>query len=214
MKTRYTHVVWDWNGTILDDTGLCVEIVNGLLAARGKPSLTLEGYLSIFRFPVRDYYVDAGFDFTSETFEKVGKEWMDEYERRKAECSPRVGVIEVIRGLHARGLGQSLLSAYSQTALAGMAGSYGLKSYFTHIRGLDNIYAPGKVELGRKLMSDLGGIGSSVLMVGDTGHDLEVARAMGADCVLLAGGHQSLSGLKALGARVCERPEEILAAIE
>lgn len=214
MKTRYSHVVWDWNGTILDDAGLCVDIINGLLAARGKPLLTLEGYRAIFRFPVRDYYVDAGFDFSSETFEAVGKEWADEYERRKAECAPRPGVLEVLRGLHERGLGQSLLSAYSQPALEEMAGSYGLKGLFTHIRGLDNIYAPGKVALGKKLISDLGGDGRTVLMVGDTGHDLEVAGAMGADCVLLAGGHQSGSRLAALGARVLERPGQILDAIE
>ena len=33
---NYRHVIWDWNGTLLDDAWLCVEVLNGLLARRRR----------------------------------------------------------------------------------------------------------------------------------------------------------------------------------
>ena len=83
MIEKYKHIIWDWNGTIFNDAGLSLELTNGLLSKRKLPVLTLEEYRNVFTFPVKDYYSLAGFDFTKESFEKVGREWMDEYEKRK-----------------------------------------------------------------------------------------------------------------------------------
>ncbi|HBA60806.1 MAG TPA: HAD family hydrolase [Elusimicrobia bacterium] len=210
MIKGYSHVIWDWNGTILDDAALCVEIGNGLLERRGLPGLTLERYREIFCFPVRAYYEAAGFDFSSETFEVVGKEWMDEYERRKSECGVRAGVADVLEAAGSLGIKQHIVSAYSQCSLRDMAASRGLARYFSSIRGLDNIYAPGKIELARKLAGELAGEPGRVLLVGDTEHDFEAAAAIGADCALLAGGHQSRARLEKLGARVVDSPGELL----
>ena len=50
---RTKHVIWDWNGTLLDDAVLCVEVMNVVLARRKLPPLTAERYADRFRFPVR-----------------------------------------------------------------------------------------------------------------------------------------------------------------
>ena len=65
------HVIWDWNGTLLDDAWLCVDVMNGMLSKRGLPLITLEIYRNIFDFPVRDYYLKLGYDFDNESFEMV-----------------------------------------------------------------------------------------------------------------------------------------------
>src|SRR5258708_2287908 len=41
---RYRHVIWDWNGTLLDDTWLCVEVLNTLLPDTALPPITLGKY--------------------------------------------------------------------------------------------------------------------------------------------------------------------------
>jgi phosphoglycolate phosphatase len=207
---NYKHVIWDWNGTILDDVELCVQVINRLKVARGQPPITVERYRAVFGFPVKDYYRDVGFDFSKEPFEKVGKEWMDGYEKEKYTCGLRAGVAEVLGKIYSSGTGQSVLSAYSQDFLAEAVGHYGLSKYFTRLRGLDNIYAPSKVALGKKLMAELGHKKGETLMIGDTEHDLETARAIGADCVLLAGGHQSRERLEKAGALVLSGAKDLL----
>ena len=67
--TRYSHILWDWNGTLLDDAWLCVDVMNSMLTERKLQPLTLQRYRDIFSFPVKDYYLLLGFDFEKEPFE-------------------------------------------------------------------------------------------------------------------------------------------------
>lgn len=201
---KYKHVIWDWNGTIINDVNLCVELINGLLADRGLKTLTVDSYREVFTIPVKNYYAELGFDFAKESFEVVGKQWMTEYERRKFECGLYDGVKEVLVKINKLGIGQSILSAYSQHTLDEMVEHYGLTNYFTHIVGLDNIYAAGKLHLGKDLMTRLGNGKGETLLIGDTEHDYEVASEIGADCVLIASGHQSKDRLEKLGCPVID----------
>lgn len=209
MTKKYKYIIWDWNGTILDDVELCVRIMNGMLEKRGLARLSVEAYRAVFRFPVEDYYAAAGFDFSKESFEKVGKEWMDEYEKQKLSCGLRDGVLEVIGSISASKTGQAVLSAYSQNELKETVGYYGLTKYFTHLYGLDTIYAPSKVALGKKLMKELGAKKGETLLIGDTVHDFVAAAGIGADCVLISNGHQSRAQLAATGASVLSAVREV-----
>jgi phosphoglycolate phosphatase len=191
MITKYKHIIWDWNGTIFNDVTLGIDIINKLLIERGLSTLTVEIYKEVFTIPVKDYYAGLGFDFSKEPFEKVGKLWMDEYERRKFECGLYNGVEDLMKKNQSLGIGQSIHSAYSQHTLEEMVDHFNLRKYFTHIVGLDNIYAAGKLHLGKELMKRLGNGKGETLVIGDTIHDYEVATEIGADCVLVASGHQS-----------------------
>jgi phosphoglycolate phosphatase len=210
MINRYKHVIWDWNGTIFNDVDLGIEIMNGLLSKRGLPLLTNLSYRAVFTIPVQSYYASLGFDFAKEPFEVVGKLWMDDYEARKLECGLYDGIVRVLDHLREMGIGQSILSAYPQHTLDEMVDHYGLRKYFNHIAGLDNIYAASKLHLGKALIQRLGFGKQEMVVVGDTEHDCEVARAMDADCVLIANGHQSEARLRALGVPVLEDVRNLL----
>jgi phosphoglycolate phosphatase len=54
---RYQNIIWDWNGTLLDDVMLAINVVNEILRDHDKQALTHERYLEIFDFPVKHYYV-------------------------------------------------------------------------------------------------------------------------------------------------------------
>lgn len=191
MIKQYKHIIWDWNGTILDDVELSLTLINELLVKHDLPSITLAEYRNIFTIPVRNYYIRAGFDFTRLSFEVVGKMWMDEYEKRKYSCRLFDGITDVMEKIKEMQIGQSILSAYSQHTLEEMVEYFGLNKYFSHIVGLDNIYAASKVEQGKDLIKRIGLKKGEVLLIGDTLHDLEVASEIGADCLLLTCGHQS-----------------------
>jgi phosphoglycolate phosphatase len=204
MIKNYKHIIWDWNGTILNDVDLSVELINWLLKEHNLKTVSKDEYKSIFTIPVKNYYAALGFDFAKESFEVVGKKWMDGYERRKFECKVYPGVVEVMEKIKSLGIGQSILSAYSQHTLDEMSAHFGLTKYFSHIVGLDNIYAASKLHLGQQLIKKLGNGKGETLMIGDTEHDFEVATEMGADCVLLSSGHYDKKRLEMLGVTVLD----------
>ena len=68
---KTTTVIWDWNGTLLDDAPVCVAAINDMLRERSLPQLSAERYQEIFCFPVSEYYRKAGFDFSKEPFERL-----------------------------------------------------------------------------------------------------------------------------------------------
>jgi len=201
-RTKYRHIIWDWNGTLFDDAWLCVECINTVLDRRGMPPVTIERYQRTFDFPVIDYYRRIGFDFSLESWDAVATEYIDEYNSRRFECRLQDDAVRVLETLAARGCTQSLLSAYKQVTLEEIVDFFGLRGFFTRIVGLDDHYAVSKIENGQRLIDELGVRTSDVLFVGDTVHDSEVARAIGTDCVLIPSGHHPRERLESCGVKV------------
>jgi phosphoglycolate phosphatase len=193
---KYEHIIWDWNGTLFNDVELCVDIMNGLLQRFQLPKLTIDKYQSIFTFPVEKYYEKAGLDLQKNSFQKLGKEWMDEYESRKPEASLHYKASEILREAGNSNIGQSILSAYSQDTLTEMLHNFNIHEYFQNAIGLDHIYATGKLELGKELLQKIDVPKEKIVLVGDTLHDFEVAEELGIDHILIASGHQSFERLR------------------
>ncbi len=198
--SEYNHIIWDWNGTLLNDVKLCASIMNKLLERESLPGITVAKYRDIFTFPVIEYYKHAGHTFEKNSFEVLGKVFMEEYEIRKMECNLFPDVREVLNEIKNKNINQYLLSAYKQDLLDKTVKYFELNEYFKEIIGLDNIYAGSKIHLGEELISIINSNGEKekILLIGDTQHDLEVAQAINVDCILISAGHQSekiLSGL-------------------
>lgn len=194
--TDYKHIIWDWNGTLLDDAWLCVEVMNGMLEKRGLPKVSLDFYRSVFTFPVKEYYQQLGYDFEKEAFEKVGMEFMVHYNQRQKECRLHEEVVDVLETFRQHGFGQSILSAREQNELIAETIELGVSAYFTKIYGNDDHYAHGKTDVGLKLIRDLALPPSSLLFIGDTRHDAEVACEIGVDCILIPHGHHNEERLR------------------
>lgn len=190
MINNYKHIIWDWNGTLLNDVDFCRRIINRILVENELPELSLEKYREIFTFPVQDYYKTAGLDFSKTSFEAMGKDFIDEYEEKKLSCSLHENAIEVLSTIHQKGIKQSVLSAYLHDNLVSILGHYNLTQYFDNVIGLDNIYAGSKTHLGLALVDQLNLPKENILFIGDTLHDAEVAKAMGVKSILIANGHQ------------------------
>ena len=203
-EKSYTHLIWDWNGTLLDDAWLCVDVMNSMLKERNLPEMTLATYQDIFGFPVRNYYMKLGFDFVSEPFDTVGLEFINRYQARRHESGLHTEAREVLDYLAVRGYSQNILSAREQQVLLEETRQTGLTKFFEHVRGLDDHYAHGKTDAGIKLLSDMGISTENILFIGDTSHDAEVASELGIDCILIPNGHQSRSRLEETGNRIAE----------
>ena len=206
---KYKNVVWDWNGTLLDDAGISVATLNAMLARRGLPTITTERYREIFGFPVKGYYEYLGFDFRRDDWDGISREYVEEYDSRTPGVALTSGVREVLAGLRARGTRQFVLSALQQDLLEGMLERFGIRLFFDGVYGAMNIYADGKVERGRQLVAETGVAPGETLMVGDTLHDAEVAEALGFGVCLYSGGHNSRERLRTKG-MVIDRMADLL----
>ncbi|MCS6772181.1 MAG: HAD family hydrolase [Kiritimatiellae bacterium] len=198
------HVVWDWNGTLLDDTALCIEIMNGLLAERGLPLLDEARYRRLFDFPVIEYYRRLGFDFSRDPFDVVGAEFIRRYEARRSEAPLQPRARETLAALKGAGFAQHVLSAYHAGTLETLLAEKGVRDFFEDVVGSDNVYAHGKLDQGREWIQRRRLNPSEVLLIGDTRHDFEVARAMGCLCLLVADGYHPREKLEPLGAPVVD----------
>jgi phosphoglycolate phosphatase len=204
----YSHIIWDWNGTLFNDIELCADVFSNLLKRYNLSPVSVPQYRDIFTFPVRDYYEKAGLDFNKYSFEILGREWMDEYEIRKSSCRLFGDTISVLESIRNKKIGQSILSAYPQETLIEIISLMKIREFFTYILGLDHIYATGKMKLGQELVKMINTKGK-ILFIGDTVHDYEVAVNINADCILIADGHQAKTKLLETGAKVINSISEL-----
>ena len=186
---------------MIDDAWLCVEIVNELLCRRKKPPINIEKYRQRYELPVKNFYEKAGFDFSEESFEKIGAEFLEIYQNRQYECALQKGASGALNFFNESNLLQSVLSAYHQDRLCRALKHYRIKHYFAHICGRTDDYASGKIEIARELIRKLRCSVNQVLLIGDTAHDFEVAKTIGLECILVSAGHYKLKRLQ-----FCEVP--------
>ena len=190
MPHCYKHIIWDWNGTLIEDVAQCVSVLNRMLTRRNLPTLTIEQYRRQFEFPVLDFYKDLGFNFEQESFDDVAHEYHHDYIKLARRCSLHQGTEQLLQALNAAGITQSLLSAYQQDRLEEVVDVFGLRKWFVRMIGLNDYYARSKVENGKRWRGELPHEPHEIIFVGDTLHDWEVAQAMGVDSVLVTYGHQ------------------------
>lgn len=207
-------ILWDWNGTLLDDVALCVDALNRLLTRFGyAQQYDRAAYRRIFGFPVQEYYLRAGFDFEKNSFDELAASYMADYIPASAVCPLAEGAVEVLDAFQAAGLRQVILSASPVTTLERQVAERGVRSYFDRLLGLGDIYAKSKVELGLAYLAEGGFDCRRAVMIGDSVHDFEVAQAMGVRCVLQSGGHQPPEALRTTGAPVAENLRQAAAMI-
>ena len=185
------EILWDWNGTLIDDASLCVDILNQLLTAYGSNSITLNYYRNHFSFPIADFYKRISLPCTGLDFDELSIRFISEYRCRWTDCPLQPNTNNIIKNLSDQGIKQSILSAGNQKDVENFINHFFPDHFFDKIIGTNNIKAEGKVELGSKFFSNSNLDAHEILMIGDTLHDLEVGNEIGCRTLLYTKGHNS-----------------------
>lgn len=211
-------IIWDWNGTILDDAGVCCAIANAMLAERGIPTLPdMDAYRAVFGFPIKAYYEKMGYRFgpEDEPYESVADEFIVLYDRLYRTAGLRPGIVPFLDKLKGLGYRQVLLSATRYDKLMDQVAAFGdVGDRFERQLGLTDHYAFSKAALARAFIEGEGILRERALFIGDTDHDFEVSSAIGCPCVLLEGGHQSRARLLRMGVPVLRDLDELDAYLQ
>ena len=203
------YVLWDFNGTLINDVEACLKNINDLLIKYDKKPIDLKTYREVFTFPVIDYYKGVGIIEKDEEFDSIAHEWMNGYYAMEKDLKVFENTYANLERVHNLGLRQGVLSASSIEQLTRLLDQHDLTKYMDNILGLTDIYANGKVEIGMNFIQNHQLKPDEVVLIGDTFHDYEVAREMGINCILCSRGHQSYDILKSTGCIVVEDIDEI-----
>ncbi len=195
-------IIWDWNGTLLNDVDICIDVINELLVSRNHMPLNRDRYREIFTFPVRDYYTKAGFDFSNEPFDKIAIEFIKFYHEKLNKASIFPEVIHVLRSFKENGYRQYMLSAMEHESLVWSVKEQGIYDYFHGISGIHDHFAESKLDMAKKFVKEIIINKDQCCLIGDTIHDYEVANELGIRCLQVANGHQSFERLNTTGCRV------------
>ena len=208
MKNKIV-IIWDWNGTIVDDASVFVKIMNFFLKEKKLPLININQYRNLFEFPLINYYSKLGFDFKEEGFESLGGRFIEQYKKHRFSASLFPKIRHTLAWLDDYGCSQFVVSAQEHSLLSSAIKYYSLSDFFVAYYGVDNVLALNKLELAKKLKKKFITSGDRVFVIGDTLHDLEVAKSIGAVSVLVSFGHYSRKRLINHGAFVCSSVEEL-----
>ena len=204
------YVFFDFNGTIINDLNLCLDLLNEILNKQGSKELSIDEYKNVFKFPIRQYYIDAGVDLNKDSFEDLASWFIEKYQPLSMECGLFEGIVDTFKSLKERGYHLVILSASEKNNLTEQCVNYKIDKYFDAILGIDNIHAASKVSIALDYLKENNINGSDILFIGDTLHDLEVAKSIGASCMLVSCGHQSYDVLKNGGVTILNTVNDLL----
>ncbi len=200
MQRPKPYILWDWNGTLLDDTEAALATLNEMITVRGGQPIGMEFYRDHFAFPVRPFYDKIGIVAHNEDeWNGIAHEYHEVYGRQSKKLNPlAVTALEMAKEAGCR---QSIVSALRQDLLEADMARNGVTKYFERICGSDNLDGASKLERARVLLrtlSDTVPSDTHFVLIGDALHDKEVADALGIDCILCAQGSHAAWRLRAV----------------
>ena len=184
-------IFWDWNGTLIDDAFIFVEIMNVFLKQRDLDIINIKKYRDCFEFPIANYYKKLGFNFKKETFKEVGVDFIKQYKAKRFQADFFPQIKNLLSLLKQKGVHNFIVSAQEHSLLCSAVDHYGVGQYFKDFLGVDNISALGKVENAKKLKEKYKHCLDKIIVVGDTPHDMEMAQAVDGFGILVSYGHYS-----------------------
>jgi len=213
-----SHVVWDWNGTLLDDVNAVVEATTAAFSKAGiVVPVTGESYRRSFTRPIKLFYERLlGRPVTAQEWAQLDHAFHDEYGRLQDRCELAAGAREVLTAIDARGWSQSICSMLPEELLAPAVEQKGIAGHFVRIDGLRGGERGGaKLEHLVAHLDRLGVTPSRTVLVGDTVDDATAACGAGIACILYHTGNglHEPSDMLAVGVPVAASMREALALL-
>lgn len=202
-KSKYKCVVWDWNGTIIDDVHTALKAVNDMLLKRNMSPITLAQYHSYIDTPIYKFYENI-FDLSVVTMDMITKEFDSGYEKYLKENPINDGAFEIMQMIKDNACKQIIVSSSNDDLVNDKSRRFGVAQYMDFVSGSGNSFVGSKVERAKSVIGNVTNDYKSVIVIGDTLHDFELSQELGSECVLISTGHQSRSDLLRTGKPVID----------
>ncbi|WP_030346334.1 MULTISPECIES: HAD family hydrolase [Streptomyces] len=217
--TTRTHLVWDWNGTLLDDTYAVVRATNAAFAEVELEPITPERYREMYTIPIPRFYERfLGRLPTEAEWERMDGVFHRYYAEQRTACGLTAGAEELLHGWQRAGRSQSLLSMYGHEQLVPVVRGYGIEPRFVRVEGRRGPSGGSKALHMERHFEALAGVDGIVpenaVVIGDALDDAVAAAHVGARAVLYTGGSHSRRSLEGAGVPVVDSLAEAVALAE
>jgi len=199
------HVVWDWNGTLVDDAAVVLSAANEALTHAGGLPIDADGYRTHYSRPVHQFYERMlGRPIANDEWQAIDDRYHDHYESSLDRLELVPDAVAALERVASVGVSQSLLSMWRHDQLITQVDRFDLGRYFARVDGLRGPGGGPKTDHLREHVTALDLTGGDVVVIGDALDDAVAARDLGARCVLYDGGSDHRDELDRTGVPVAE----------
>ncbi len=210
---KYSTLIWDFNGTLVDDVHAALAAVNDMLTKRNQPTIDLDRYQQEVDTPIINFYNNVFLPGTL-VFSDAVVEFNIGYDKYLPEKPLMDGAQEMLRFFSSRGKRQTVVSASNVQKVTRMLTSLGIINYFERVIARDDYMAGDKLHLAKQYFQEESIDPSDALVIGDCVADWQMAKALGADCVLITRGHQGRREFSVTDAVIIDNLSELKSIIE
>lgn len=194
--------VFDWNGTLFDDTPATLQATNIVLAKFGIAPLDLDTLQDKFTFPLIHFYERVGVsaDVYLKHAEEEGASYVEAYEACNGNCGIMEGATDLLDWLAAKGVHTMILSNHMQGNLDVDVERLGITRYMQHVSG-NTERATMTQGLSKQIrleayMEEHGFAPEKTFIIGDSHEEPELAKRLGIIGISIAGGLLSAARLE------------------
>ena len=200
---RYGLIVFDWDGTLIDSAGGIVESIQEAARDLNLPVPARETASHVIGLGLHDSLRTAVPTLPEDQYRVFAEAYRRHFLARQGTMALFPGVRELLQDLHAAGHRLAVATGKSRRGLDHALESSALRRFFCASRCADETNPKPHPAMLLELMEQLAVAPGQALMIGDTSHDLEMARSAGVDAVAVAYGAHPGTELRALAPRAC-----------
>jgi phosphoglycolate phosphatase len=206
---RYKLIVFDWDGTVIDSPATIVECMQAASRDLGLPEPERARASHVIGLGLHEAMRIVAPDLPGERLPEFVAAYRRHFLAREDSMRLFAGIAELLEQLsHARAL--AIATGKSRRGLERALDATGVRRHFAASRCADETNPKPHPAMLLEIMEELDVEAPGVLMIGDTSHDMEMARAAGVDGLAVTYGAHPETELRACGPRGCVASVEAL----
>lgn len=200
---KFDCVIWDWNGTLIDDLKIALEAVNDTMDVFDRPHMDVYRYYDLMRTDVRGFYEQL-FDLSKVPYERLTAYFSMFYDQRVKKARLMEGAAEVLKTLNEAGVKQAIVSASHRDKVKRDTARFGINGFFADILGAADHLVGSKASMANGFILENKFDLDRVLVIGDLLHDAQMADKLGTRHVIIPNGHQTAEYLSENGVTILD----------
>jgi len=209
---RYRLIVFDWDGTLIDSAAVIVESIQQAARDLRLPVPARETASHVIGLGLQDSLRTAVPTLPEARYREFAEAYGRHFRARQDAMALFPGAREMLQDLQAAGYRLAVATGKSRRGLEHALAATDLRPYFGATRCADETQPKPHPAMLLELMAQLAAPPQQALMIGDTSHDLDMARSAGVDAVAVCYGAHPEAALRALAPRGCVSSVEELRA--
>lgn len=179
MAERFDLIVFDWDGTLMDSAGAIVDAIVAACHDLDLPVPTEARARHVIGLGLQDALAHAVPDLPEHHYPRMVERYRHHFLSTDHELSLFPGAFDMIEWLANQGRMLAVATGKSRKGLDRALAHTGLGPFFHSTRCADECFSKPHPAMLEEIMAELGVAPTRALMVGDTTHDLNMARNAG-----------------------------------